>query len=72
MRTKSQIKLDRLISIFIGYLSLIVLGYSVAKANAVGMCISLLTMLILLRVDNCNNDLEYGRFALEEQDEVEE
>ncbi len=65
LRTKSQIKVDRFISNFIGLISLIGIGYNLALQNILSLSFFLcfIGMFFLIRVDKCNNDLEYGRFV---------
>lgn len=63
MRTKNQIKVDRLFSVLIGMSGLIGIGFFTAEEDILKMFISFLATLVLIRVDKCNNDLEYGRYV---------
>lgn len=68
MRTKSQIKIDRLLSSCIGTFGSIGVGFYIAKENIIFALLCFCAMLFLLRVDKCNNDLEYGRHIKEKGD----
>lgn len=65
LKTKSQIKTDRLFSLLIGSMGLLGIGYYTATDNNLKLIISVLAMLFLIRVDKCNNDLEYGKYKKE-------
>ncbi len=62
LRTKKEIKFDRLFSVFIGSLGTFAFGYFFASQDLIKMFISFLAVLFLIRVDKCNNDLEYGKY----------
>ncbi|KKM69993.1 hypothetical protein LCGC14_1445210 [marine sediment metagenome] len=70
LRTKNQIKVDRLFSLFIGYMGLIGIGYYSATQDFLRLVISVIAILFLLRVDKCNNDLEYGRHKNEHKKSI--
>ena len=63
MRTKNEIKVDRLFSLIIGNLGVFSMGYYLSTNNLLKMFLSFIAVLFLIRVDRCNNDLEYGRYT---------
>lgn len=72
LKTKTQIKVDRLFSCSIGGFGILVLGFGLGRANFLQMIVGGLSMLMLMRVDKLNNDLEYGRFAKSSKGEKDE